>query len=110
MLDISMFLYLFIPPPSVDTKLPLSQCTVIRALSVLPPVGSPHASPLSSLCDTKLVKSTFCVGQGGSRAGAPLWLTGLVLSAPVALCKHSLWGLRAAATVVEGTMIPGGGS
>lgn len=52
-----MFLYLFIPSPSVDTKLPLSKCTVIKALTVLPPEGSPHAPPKlwSSLCDTKHV-------------------------------------------------------
>lgn len=106
-----MFLYLFIHSPSVDTKLPLSHCRVIKALTLLPPVGSPprQASPISSvalsLCDTELVKNTFCLGQGSSRAGAPLWLTGLVLSTPVALGKHGLFGLEAAATVVQGIII-----
>lgn len=71
----------------------------------IPPQASSVSSVALSLCDTKLVKSTLCLGQGSSRAGAPLWLAGLVLGAPVALGKHGVFGLKAAATVVQGMII-----
>lgn len=57
-----------------------------------------------------MTQSTFCLGQGSSRAGAPLWLTGLVLSTPVAIGILSFVWLKAAAMVVQGSLLPSGWS
>lgn len=103
-----MFLYLFIPLPSVDTKLPLSQCTVIKALTVLPPEGSPHAPPKlwSSLCDTKHVLP----GAGQQQSRCPTLANRLGPQHSSGNWDTQLCLLKAAAMVVQGSLLPSGWS